>query len=112
MRAAVAPPEWVKLEAEPSSLAAPDICGSATSELVPTGLWRTMRPVIDETLCNRCWWICSTLCPDGAIDVSPEREPIIDYDHCKGCLLCAAVCPPHAIRVVPEASAGDLPRKS
>lgn len=111
-RAAVAPPEWVKLEAEPTSLAAPDIRGSATSELVPTGLWRTMRPVIDETLCNRCSWICSTLCPDGAIDVGPERKPIIDYDHCKGCLLCAAVCPPHAIRVVPEATAGDLRRKS
>jgi pyruvate ferredoxin oxidoreductase gamma subunit len=111
-RAAAAPPEWVTLEVEPTSLAAPDIHGAATSELVPTGLWRTMRPVIDETLCNRCSWICSTLCPDGAIDVGPEREPIIDYDHCKGCLLCAAVCPPHAIEVVPEATAGDLGRKS
>jgi pyruvate ferredoxin oxidoreductase gamma subunit len=111
-RAAVAPPEWVKLEAEPTSLAVPDIRGSATSERVPTGLWRTMRPEIDETLCNRCSWICSTLCPDGAIDVGAEREPIIDYDHCKGCLLCAAVCPPHAIRVVPEATARDLRRES
>ena len=111
-RAATAPPEWVKLESEPTFLAAPDIRGSATSERVPTGLWRTMRPVIDETLCNRCSWICSTLCPDGAIDVGTEREPIIDYDHCKGCLVCVAVCPPHAIRVEPEATAVDLRRES
>jgi len=111
-RGAVAPPEWVKLEAEPTFLAVPDIRSTATSEHVPTGLWRTLRPTIDEALCNRCSWICSTLCPDGAIDVGAEREPIIDYDHCKGCLLCAAVCPPHAIRVEPEATAGDLRRES
>jgi pyruvate ferredoxin oxidoreductase gamma subunit len=104
-RSDTAPPEWVKLEAEASDIAAPDIHAGATSELVATGLWRTMRPVVDEALCNRCWWICSTLCPDGAIKVGAERQPLIDYDHCKGCLLCAAVCPPHAIRVVPEASA-------
>ena len=111
-RAATPPPEWVKLEAEPTFLAVPDIRGGATSERVPTGLWRTMRPEIDETLCNRCSWICSTLCPDGAIDVGSQREPIIDYDHCKGCLLCAAVCPPHAIRVEPEATAVKLGRES
>ncbi|MBW1885499.1 MAG: 2-oxoacid:acceptor oxidoreductase family protein [Deltaproteobacteria bacterium] len=109
--APTAPPNWVELEAEPTLLATPDISGSVTSELVPTGLWRTMRPVIDESLCNRCSWICSTLCPDGAIHVDAERRPIIDYDHCKGCLLCVAVCPPHAIRVEPEATAVDPGRK-
>jgi pyruvate ferredoxin oxidoreductase gamma subunit len=106
----VAPPDWVTLEADPAFLAAPDVRGSATSERVPTGLWRTVRPVIDQALCNRCSWICSTLCPDGAIDVGIEREPSIDYDHCKGCLLCAAVCPPHAIGVVREAAPGDSGR--
>jgi pyruvate ferredoxin oxidoreductase gamma subunit len=111
-RAEAAAPEWVKLEVEPPVLAAPDIRRTATSERVPTGLWRTMRPVIDRALCNRCWWICSTLCPDGVIDVGAEREPIIDYEHCNGCLLCAAVCPPHAIRVEPEAAGGDLRRES
>ena len=110
--AGAVPPEWVTLEAEASDIAAPDIHAGATSERVPTGLWRTMRPVIDETLCNRCSWICSTLCPDGAIDVGANREPMIDYDHCKGCLLCVAVCPPHAIRVVPEASAHDVRSES
>jgi pyruvate ferredoxin oxidoreductase gamma subunit len=111
-RAAAVPPKWVKLEAEPTFLSAPNIHGSATSERVATGLWRTMRPVIDETLCNRCSWICSTLCPDGAIDVGPDRKPTIDYDHCKGCMVCAAVCPPHAIHVEPESAVGDLRRES
>ena len=61
-----------------------------------------MRPVIDHDLCRRCTWVCSTLCPDGAIAVDAEGSPRIDYDHCKGCLVCVAVCPPHAIRAVPE----------
>ncbi len=111
-RAEAPPPDWVKLAVEPTSLAAPDIRGGATSEQVRTGLWRTVRPVIDEALCTRCSWICSTLCPDGAIDVGAEREPIIDYDHCKGCMVCVAVCPPHAIRLEPEAADGDRRRDS
>jgi pyruvate ferredoxin oxidoreductase gamma subunit len=45
--------------------------------------------------------VCSTLCPDSAIRVEDGR-PVIDYDHCKGCLICVAVCPPHAIRAEPE----------
>ena len=105
--AAAASPEWVTLEPEPTLLSAPDIHGAATSERVRTGLWRSMRPVVDYSLCKRCSWICSTLCPDAAIDVGPEREPIIDYDHCKGCLLCVAVCPSHAIRAEPEPVAGS-----
>ena len=110
--AATAPPEWVTLEAEPSLLAAPHIHGSATSERVPTGLWRTLRPVIEESRCNRCWWICSTLCPDAAIDVDAEQKPSIDYEHCKGCMICVSVCPAHAIRVEPEAVISQLGRKT
>jgi pyruvate ferredoxin oxidoreductase gamma subunit len=77
---------------------------------VRTGLWRTMRPVIDYDLCNRCSWVCSTFCPDSAISVDEDRTPRIDYDHCKGCMICVAVCPPHAIRAVPErlAMSGDV----
>jgi pyruvate ferredoxin oxidoreductase gamma subunit len=64
-----------------------------------------MRPVIDHEHCNRCTWICTTLCPDGAIHTDAEGRPEIDYDHCKGCLVCAAVCPPHAIGAIPEREA-------
>ncbi len=62
-------------------------------------------PVEDYERCNRCWWVCSTFCPDGAIAVDPDGAPRIDYDHCKGCLVCVAQCPPHAIAAVPEHAA-------
>ena len=105
-------PDWVELEAEPVDIAAPDIHAGATSERVRTGLWRTLRPVIDDSRCRGCTWICSTLCPDAAIDVSAEHRPVIDYDHCKGCMLCAAVCPSHAIAVEPEVAAAATERES
>ena len=96
-------PDWVTLEFEPAEISAPGIFATATSVQVKTGLWRTMRPVIEHARCKRCVWICGTLCPDGAIAADAEGRPTIDYDHCKGCLICAAVCPPHAIEAVPEA---------
>jgi len=95
-------PDWIELPFETADRSAPDIHGAATSVEVRTGLWRTVRPVIDYERCNRCSWLCGTFCPDGAIAVDEDRTPRIDYDHCKGCGICAAVCPPHAIRVVPE----------
>ena len=98
-------PEWVDVPFEPAATSAPDIHGSLTSVLVRTGLWRTVRPVIDYERCRHCHWICSTLCPDAAISVRADQAPEIDYDHCKGCNICVAVCPSHAIRSVPEALA-------
>lgn len=97
-----APPEWIDLPTEDVSIAAPDIYGALTSERSNTGLWRTLRPVIDYARCNRCSWVCSTFCPDSAIKVEADHTPRIDYDHCKGCMVCVAICPPHAIRAVPE----------
>ena len=99
------PPDWVDLPFEDARTSAPDIHAAATSVLVRTGLWRTMRPVIDLEHCRRCHWVCSTLCPDGVIDVAEDGTPVIDYEHCKGCMVCVAVCPSHAIRAVPEAGA-------
>ncbi len=100
-----AAPDWIELAAEPAARAAPDIHAAATSVEVRTGLWRTLRPVIDHEHCKRCSWVCSTLCPDSAIRVDAQGAPSIDYDHCKGCLVCVAVCPPHAIRAIPEKDA-------
>jgi pyruvate ferredoxin oxidoreductase gamma subunit len=96
------PPDWIDVPVEPARLSAPDIHAAGTSELSNTGVWRTLRPVIDYEHCNRCSWVCSTLCPDSAIKVDPDHTPRIDYDHCKGCMVCVAVCPPHAIRAEPE----------
>jgi pyruvate ferredoxin oxidoreductase gamma subunit len=96
------PPDWVDLPFEDARAAAPSIHAAATSVEVRTGLWRTLRPVIDYARCSGCWWVCSTYCPDGAIKVTADQLPDIDYDHCKGCMVCVAVCPPHAIEAVPE----------
>jgi pyruvate ferredoxin oxidoreductase gamma subunit len=96
------PPAWVDLPFEDATVSAPIIHAALTSEAVKTGSWRTLRPIIDYARCNRCWWVCSTFCPDGAIAVDGAGTPRIDYEHCKGCLVCVAQCPPHAIAAVPE----------
>ncbi len=98
-------PRWIELPFEDATLAAPVIEIPATSEEMPTGLWRTLRPVIDYERCRRCVWICSTLCPETNISLNQEGYPEIDYEHCKGCLICMAQCPRHAIRAVPEEEA-------
>ena len=95
-------PSWIELALEDATRSAPAIHAPATSTIVPTGLWRTMRPVIDYEACNKCWWICGSYCPDGDIRVSGDGRPEVDYDHCKGCLVCVAQCPTHAIAAVPE----------
>jgi pyruvate ferredoxin oxidoreductase gamma subunit len=95
-------PEWIDVPFDEARVSAPDIYREATSELAKTGVWRTFRPVIDYARCNRCAWVCSTLCPDGAIRVEADHTPRIDYDHCKGCMVCMSVCPPHAIAAVSE----------
>jgi len=100
-------PGWIDLTLEEAPLAAPAITAPSTTEQVPTGLWRTLRPVIDYSRCRRCAWICGTLCPDSVIRVNPEGYPEIDYDHCKGCLICLTSCPSHAIRAVPEPEAAE-----
>ncbi len=102
-------PDWIELGLERAERAAPDVYRSASSVQVRTGLWRTLRPVVDAERCNHCSWVCSTFCPDGAIGASPDGVPRIDLDHCKGCMICVAVCPTHAIRAESEreAAAGE-----
>ena len=97
-------PQWIDLPFEDARISAPVIHATLTSVEVHTGLWRTMRPVINTGLCRGCWWVCSTYCPDSAISVH-ENRPEVDYDHCKGCLVCVAQCPAHAIAAVPETQA-------
>lgn len=98
-------PDWIDLPHEPARISAPDVFGGLTSVQVRTGLWRTLRPVVDPEHCHRCHWVCTTFCPDGAIHAGADGVPEIDYDHCKGCLVCVAVCPAHAIRAVAEQEA-------
>jgi len=95
-------PGWIEIPFEDARLSAPAIHEGLTSEMIKTGLWRTLRPVIDEARCKRCVWICSTYCPDGAIRIDESGRPQIDYQHCKGCMVCVAECPNHAIEAIPE----------
>ena len=97
-----AKPGWIDLPFENAAISNPAIHAGATSVKVRTGLWRTMRPVINYEHCSGCAWICGTYCPDGAINVRADGYPDIDYDHCKGCLICVAQCPPHAIESIAE----------
>jgi len=98
-------PAWVDVPTDDVSVSGPAIYKGATSVQTHTGLWRTMRPVIDHTRCNRCTWVCGSFCPDGAIHVGDDGYPEVDLDHCKGCMICVAQCPPHAIEAIPETDA-------
>jgi pyruvate ferredoxin oxidoreductase gamma subunit len=94
-------PDWVELPFEEARKSAPDVFAPATSGMVKTGLWRTVRPVIDRELCRRCR-LCGAYCPDGCITFDVTGCPDIDYEHCKGCLICMAHCPARAVRALPE----------
>lgn len=98
-------PDWADLPFETAHISSPTVYAAANSVEVRTGLWRTLRPVIDYERCSGCWWVCSTFCPDSAIKVDAQGRPVIDYDHCKGCMVCVAQCPPHAIEAVSEEQA-------
>jgi pyruvate ferredoxin oxidoreductase gamma subunit len=55
--------------------------------------------------------VCSSFCPDNAISVAEDGRPVIDLDHCKGCMICVAQCPPHAIEAIPETEAAAADEK-
>lgn len=103
--APTAPPAWIDLPLDGSALAAPAIHEGATSTMVRTGLWRTLRPVLNSEHCNKCIWICGSFCPDGVISEGADGYPVIDLDHCKGCMVCVTQCPTHAMEVLPESQA-------
>lgn len=98
-------PNWIDVPTDDVSLSGPAIYKGSNSVEVRTGLWRTMRPVIDHERCNQCTWVCGSFCPDSAISVRDDGYPIIDLDHCKGCMICVAQCPPHAIEAIAETDA-------
>ncbi len=96
-------PQWLELELDVVERAAPAMHTGLTSVLSRTGLWRTERPVVANERCHQCTWLCGSHCPDGVISRGDDGFPVIDYEHCKGCMICLAQCPHHAIVGVPEA---------
>ena len=106
-RTAPAPPNWVDLAFEPADISAPTIHAGLTSMQVRTGLWRTLRPVLDKAHCNKCVWVCGSVCPDGVISADTDGYPAVDYDHCKGCMICVSQCPHHALAAIGEQEAAQ-----
>jgi pyruvate ferredoxin oxidoreductase delta subunit len=78
------------------------IAFGASSRHVETGLWRSMRPVLDAgkcVSCLRCW----LQCPDSSVRADDAGKVCgIDLFFCKGCGICAEICPADAISMHPE----------
>ena len=74
----------------------------ASSELVNTGDWRTMKPVLHMDKCKQCA-LCVPVCPDMSIPVDKDgKRGDFNYFFCKGCGICANVCPFGAIEMVKD----------
>lgn len=73
-----------------------------STERITTGDWRTIRPVLNKDLCDRCYQ-CWTFCPDVSVIVEEEGSfPKVDLNHCKGCGICSTECSKQAITMVRE----------
>ncbi len=66
-----------------------------------TGDWKTMRPVRDDSKCDKCGF-CWIICPDAALFMGEDGYYEVDLYHCKGCGICAHECKKSAIRMIPE----------
>lgn len=78
------------------------IAWGATAREVETGMWRSMRPVLDCKKCVSCLK-CWLQCPDASILTDEDgKVTAVNLFFCKGCGICAEVCPVKAISMHPE----------
>lgn len=83
------------------------IAFGATARYVETGLWRSMRPVLDAAKCISCLK-CWVQCPDDSVRTDENAKVCgIDFFFCKGCGVCAEICPVGAIAMRPESEFSD-----
>jgi len=86
---------WQELEIG-SIIAEP---GSASE--YKTGDWKSQRPVLDKSKCNKCG-LCYIFCPEGCIEEEADGYFVADLSYCKGCGICDIECPKKAITMVEE----------
>lgn len=66
-----------------------------------TGGWRSQRPIIDNSKCNKCG-LCYIYCPDASIKQEEDGYFSVDLYYCKGCGICDVECPKDAITMHEE----------
>jgi 2-oxoacid:acceptor oxidoreductase delta subunit (pyruvate/2-ketoisovalerate family) len=71
------------------------------NEVMLTGHWRSLRPVVDAEKCTQCL-TCWIACPDACIAPSADGAVEINLKYCKGCGICTHVCPVGAVTNEPE----------
>ncbi|MBE0596746.1 MAG: 4Fe-4S binding protein [Desulfuromonadales bacterium] len=79
--------------------------GSKERLCLPSGTWRTERPVVEVAKCTYCG-LCYLFCPPQCIHPGADHFPI-DLEFCKGCGICAKECPTKAITMVAEGVEDD-----
>lgn len=72
-----------------------------SSQKVPTGGWRSLRPKYLPSKCVQCLR-CVQACPENSIPVKDGQRVETDFEFCKGCGICAQICPVKAINMIPE----------
>ncbi len=84
----------------------------ASALKVQTGLWRSMRPLIDSEKCVSCLK-CWIQCPDDSIELNADNRVCgVNLFFCKGCGLCEKLCPTKAITMRSESSFADASQAS
>ncbi len=84
----------------------------ASALKVQTGLWRSMRPLIDSEKCVSCLK-CWIQCPDDSIELNADNRVCgVNLFFCKGCGLCKKLCPTKAITMRSESSFADASQAS
>lgn len=80
--------------------------GGGGGNVVETGSWRTIKPIIHKEKCMNCG-LCEIFCPDNAI-IRTNNEVNIDYRYCKGCGICMNECQIIAIEMVRDIGEKEL----
>lgn len=81
--------------------AVPVITKTGNSVARGTGNWRIFTPRLNKQKCVKCG-LCCLYCPESAISLDKEGYPVVDYKHCKGCLICVHECKPKAMEARKE----------